>query len=76
MKTDLFMMPRTVLMDSEKKAHSLGSVLMTTFIHSLNTDQKFLTHTLEVVMVKVLETKERICTNNARSVYGGIAYEK
>lgn len=76
MKQNLFMMPRAVKEDGEKKVGNLGYSLLVSTIHSLKTDQTFNSHVLKVVDVMVLKTKYRSAYENARSVYGGIAYEK
>ena len=76
MKTDLFMMPRAVKSNGEKEVCNLGYTLLVSTIDSLKSDQTFNSHGLKVVDVMILKTKYRSAHENARSVYGGIAYEK
>ena len=76
MKQNLFMMPRAVRHDGEKQVCNLGYTLLVSTFNSLKADQTFNSHVLKVVDVMILKTKYRSAHENARSVYGGIAYEK
>ena len=76
MKQNLFMVPRAIVSDGEKKVCNLGYTLEKTINSSLKSESKFQAQVLKVVDVMMLKTKYRGVHINARSVQGGIAYEE